>query len=206
MGSARMAATIFFFSSSLRQSQNWILLEHRRDFGGKDLAGVAQDKSWREKEFGRVSSFHRTSLPLSGAGHWQGRGEGGDPGGIFLSSSIHTSSPIFQFSHFPPFTPVLPLTFCNLPSLPLFCISPASMLLCSQSQDGFQYKLISSLPFTTHLMPSYFLHLSLVFHHKLTNTLLQSPKPEQSVMQALESLNETQVRREMGISKEGHKS
>ena len=143
VGSGRLAATIFFFQPSLRQSQNWILLEHRRDFGGKDLARVAlQDKSWREKEFGRVSSFHRTSLPLSGAGHWQGRGEGGDPGGIFLSSSIHTSSPIFQFSHFPSFTPVLPFSsspiflpshqFSHLPFVisPLFPYSASLLHQC----------------------------------------------------------------------------
>ena len=147
MGSGRLAPTIFFFSSSLRQSQNWILLEHRRDFGGKDLAGVAlQDKSWREKEFGRVSSFHRTSLPLSGTGHWQGRGEGGDPGGIFLSSSLHTSSPIFQFSYFPPFTPVLPLTF-STPHSPILHPSFLHQCCCVHNPEMvFHINVISSLP------------------------------------------------------------
>ena len=53
---------------------------------GKDFAGRrSQDKSWREKEFGRVSSFRRTSLPLSGAGHWQGFREEEEPNVVAFS-------------------------------------------------------------------------------------------------------------------------
>ena len=60
------------------------------------------------------------------------------------------------------------------------------------------------MPLILHLNPAVFIleiksfphlrHYSMICDKLIRTILLQSPKPEQSVMQALESLNETQVR------------
>ena len=129
MGSGRLAATIFFFQPSLHQSQNWILLQHRRDFGGKDLA-----LGWLRINLGGKKSLGEFLVFTGRHSHYlePATGNGEKKEGTLVAFSYHpqftpvllfSSSPIFlrshQFSHFP----VLPFSSLHTSS-PTYLFDP----------------------------------------------------------------------------------
>ena len=118
VGSGRLAATIFFFQPSLHQS--WILLQHRRDFGGKDLA-----LGWLRINLGGKKSLGEFLVFTGRHSHYlePATGNGEEKEGTMVAFSYH-----------PQFTPVLPFSSLHTSSptsllnstyLPPFCIPPS---------------------------------------------------------------------------------